>query len=85
MAAHQLTGEQVLVRDDVHAVRFDGCAGCVFAQSLDDVLVLHGSVPALEGKPASPAKNESGRLVTDMIQDAVRNGADRDIRCVEAS
>jgi methyl-accepting chemotaxis protein len=78
VAAHQLTREQALalLRDDIHALRFDGGAGYVFAQSSDDVLVLHGGAPALEGKPAPPAKNENGRLVTDMIRDAVRNSAD---------
>ncbi len=78
VAAHQLTREQALalLRDDVHALRFDNGAGYVFAQTLDNVLVLHGTVPALEGKPSPPAKNENGRLVTDLIHDAVRNSAD---------
>jgi methyl-accepting chemotaxis protein len=78
VAARQLTREQALalLRDNVHALRFDGGAGYVFAQASDDVLVLHGAAPALEGKPAPPAKNEKGRLVTDMIRDAVRNSAD---------
>ena len=78
VAAHQLTREQALalLRDDVHALRFDNGAGYVFAQTLDDVLVLHGTVPALEGKPSPPAKNENGRLVTDLIHDAVRNSTE---------
>ena len=78
VATHQLTREQALalLRDDVHALRFDNGAGYVFAETLDDVLVLHGTVPALEGKPSPPSKNENGRLVTDMIRDAVRNSAD---------
>ena len=42
----------------------------------DDVLVLHGSVPALEGKPAPPSKNENGRLVTEYDSDVLRNSAE---------
>ena len=78
VAAHQLTRDQALalLRDDVHALRFDNGAGYVFAETSDDVLVLHGTVPALEGKPSPPSKNENGRLVTDMIHDVMRNGAD---------
>ena len=58
VAAHQLTREQALalLRDDVHALRFDNGAGYVFAQTLDNVLVLHGTVPALEGKPSPPCQ-----------------------------
>jgi methyl-accepting chemotaxis protein len=78
VAAHQLSRDQALalLRDDVHALRFDAGAGYVFAQSSNDVLVLHGTVPALEGKPAPPAKDESGRLVTELIHEAVRNTAE---------
>src|SRR6187397_403264 len=78
VAAHQLTREQALglLREDVHALRFDNGTGYVFAETLDDVIVLHGAVPALEGKPSPPAKNENGRLVTDMIRDAVSNSAE---------
>jgi methyl-accepting chemotaxis protein len=50
VAAHQLTREQALglLREDVHALRFDNGTGYVFAETLDDVIVLHGAVPALE-------------------------------------
>ncbi len=75
---HQLTREQALalLRDDIHALRFDAGAGYVFAQSSDDLLVLHGSMPNLEGKPATGPRNESGVLVTDMIRDVLRHGTD---------
>jgi methyl-accepting chemotaxis protein len=72
--AHALTREQALalLRDDIHAMRFDDGVGYVFAQTLDNILVLHGATPALEGKP-SPAVNENGRLLTELIRDALRS------------
>jgi methyl-accepting chemotaxis protein len=77
VAAHTLTREQALglLRDDVHAMRFDDGAGYVFAQTLDNVFVLHGANPALEGKPSSVV-NESGKPLTDLIRDALRNADD---------
>ena len=75
--AHQLTRDQALamLRDDIHAIRFDGGGGYVVAQTLSNMIVIHGTVPALEGKP-SPVTNESGRLLTDVIADALRNAND---------
>src|SRR5262249_25813495 len=52
------------------AMRFDAGAGYVYAQTLDNIVVLHGGTPALEGKPLAAA-NEKGRLVTDLIRDAL--------------
>jgi methyl-accepting chemotaxis protein len=76
VAAHQLTREQALasLRDDVHAIRFDGGGGYVYAQTLDNIVVLHGTNPALEGKPA-PANvtDANGRPITELIHDALRN------------
>jgi methyl-accepting chemotaxis protein len=74
VAAHELTHEQALatLRDDIHAMRFDGGAGYVYAQTLDNMIVLHGASPALEGKP-SPATDVNGRPDTDMIRDVLRN------------
>ena len=74
VAARQLSREQALslLRDDVHAMRFDAGDGYVFAQTLDNMLVPHGGAPALEGKP-SPAANEKGTPLTDLIRDALRS------------
>jgi methyl-accepting chemotaxis protein len=72
--AHVLTREQALalLRDDIHAIRFDAGTGYVFAQTLDNIFVLHGTTPALEGKP-SQVVDENGRPLTELIRDALRN------------
>jgi methyl-accepting chemotaxis protein len=77
VSAHQLTHEQALalLRDDIHVMRFDGGAGYVVVQNLDNVVVVHGTVPALEGKPSS-VTDENGNLVTDLLKDALRNAND---------
>ena len=54
---------------------YDNGAGYVFAQTLDNILVLHGANPALEGKPSSVV-NENGRPLTELIRDALRNSDD---------
>nr|WP_294512293.1 methyl-accepting chemotaxis protein [uncultured Rhodopila sp.] len=72
---HTLTREQALeaLRDDIHAIRFDGGSGYVVAQTMNDVIVIHGAAPALENKP-SPATDEHGRKLSELIQDALRSG-----------
>src|SRR5271166_6915141 len=77
VAAHSLTREQAMamLRDDVHAIRFDDDAGFVFAQTPDNILVFHGGNPALEGKQ-SPAINENGKSLNDLIRDTLRNSDD---------
>ena len=72
--AHDLTREQALalLRDDIHAMRFDGGGGYLVAQTLDNMVVAHGVVPALDGK-ASPATDASGKPLTDLIRDALHN------------
>jgi methyl-accepting chemotaxis protein len=76
VAVHQLTREQALalLRDDVHALRFDDGGGYVYAQTLDNMVMLHGTNPAMEGKavPTSTV-NENGRPITELIRDALRN------------
>jgi methyl-accepting chemotaxis protein len=76
VAEHALTREQALamLRDDVHALRFED-DGYVFAQTLGNVIVLHGANPAMEGK-LSPTVNENGRPLNDLINDALRNSDD---------
>ena len=77
VAARQLTREQALsmLRDDIHAMRFDAGAGYVYAQTMDNTIVLHGASPALEGRP-SPATDADGRLVTELIRDVLRDADD---------
>jgi methyl-accepting chemotaxis protein len=72
VTARQLTREQalVLLGDDIHAMRFDQGGGYVVAQTLGNVIVLHGTVPALENKPSSAA-DENGILVTDLLKDTL--------------
>ena len=53
-----------LLRDDIHAMRFDDGGGYIYAQTLDNVVVLHGVNPALEGKPA-PANVDQRRRTAD--------------------
>jgi methyl-accepting chemotaxis protein len=74
VVAHQITREQALdtIRDDIHAMRFDTGTGYVVAQTLNNITVIHGTVPALEGKPAG-VTDENGRSVTDLIKDALAN------------
>ncbi len=71
-----MTREQALalLRDDVHALRFDDGGGYVYAQTLDNMVVLHGTNPALEGKPApTNVTDAQGRPITELIRDAMRN------------
>jgi methyl-accepting chemotaxis protein len=77
VTAQKLSREQALgmLRDDIHAMRFDGGVGYVYAQTLENIIVMHGSNAALEGKP-SPATDADGRLLTDMIRDALRSADD---------
>ena len=77
VTAHALTREQALakLREDIHALRYDNGAGYVFAQTLDNIFVLHGANPALEGKPSSVV-NENGKPLTELIRDALRNSDD---------
>ncbi len=77
VTAHALTREQALakLREDIHALRYDNGAGYVFAQTLDNIFVLHGANPALEGKP-SAVVNENGKPLTELIRDALRNSDD---------
>jgi len=74
VSAQQLTREQalILLRDDIHAIRFDGGAGYVTAWTTDGIVVAHGTVPALEGKP-TPVADASGRTVKQLGAEALRD------------
>ena len=74
--ARQLTREEALtrLRDTLHGMRFDAGAGYLSLQSLDDgMLLIHGSQPALEGKP-SPAKDENDRPLINLVREVLRSG-----------
>jgi len=76
VVAHQLTREQamVLLRDDIHAMRFDAGAGYVSVQGEDAngraILLAHGTDPRREDKP-SDAKDSGGRPISDMINEVL--------------
>jgi methyl-accepting chemotaxis protein len=74
VAAHQLTREQALeqFRSAAHVMRFDAGVGYIFAQTLDNMFVVHGANPKLE-KTASEAKDASGKPLTDLIAGALRS------------
>jgi methyl-accepting chemotaxis protein len=76
VAAKQLTRDQavVLLRDEVHGMRFDSGSGYITALTQDGVTVIHGSIPALEGKPVpATVTDENGRPINDLMQDALRD------------
>jgi methyl-accepting chemotaxis protein len=79
VTAHDLTREQalVLLRDDIHAIRFDGGAGYVTAWTTDGIVVAHGTVPALEGKP-TPVADTGGRTVLQLGAEALQ-GSDHGV------
>jgi methyl-accepting chemotaxis protein len=79
VAAHALTREQALasLRDDIHAMRFDGGAGYVTAWTTDGIVVAHGTVPTLEGKP-TPVADTSGRTVQQLGAAALQ-GSDQGV------
>jgi len=74
VAVHQLTREQALglLRDDIHALRFDQGVGYIYVQAPDTVMVAHGANPAMEGKPATRSVLDSnGRPLNDTVHDAL--------------
>jgi methyl-accepting chemotaxis protein len=81
VVAHQLTHEQALalLRDDIHAMRFDGGAGYISVQGEDangrELILVHGASPAREGKP-SDAKDGDGRPINDAIAAALAGHED---------
>ena len=79
VAAHQLTREQALalLRDDIHAIRFDGGGGYVYAQTMDNVVVAHGANPAMEGKPGpTTVLDEHGRPLVETIRDTLKHASE---------
>jgi methyl-accepting chemotaxis protein len=75
VSAQKITREQAIgmLRDDIHAMRFDGGAGYVTAWTTDGIVVAHGTVPALEGKP-TPVADASGKTVLQLGEEALLRG-----------
>ena len=74
VVAHQLTRDQAQgqLRGIIHSMRFDDGAGYIFVLAEDATVMAHGSDPGLEGKPL-PATDANGRLITDLVNDALRD------------
>jgi len=73
VAAGQLTREQEMarLRDMAHAVRFDGGSGYLTLQSLEGIVLIHGTDPSREDKRSS-ATDAHGRPIIELIRDAVK-------------
>jgi methyl-accepting chemotaxis protein len=74
VAAHQLSREQAQeqFRKAAHVIRFDHGQGYIYAQTLDNVFIVHGANPKLENT-ASKAADANGRSLTSLIAEALRN------------
>ncbi len=74
VAAHRLTQAQALeqFRQAAHVMRFDSGTGYIYAQTLDNMFVVHGTNPKLEGT-ASKVTDSRGRSLTSLIAAALRN------------
>jgi methyl-accepting chemotaxis protein len=74
ITAKQLTRQQALalLRDDIHAIRFDAGSGYIFVLTRDNTIVVNGISPEREGTlvPASTT-DENGRPLIEMIRDAL--------------
>jgi methyl-accepting chemotaxis protein len=76
VVAKHMTHEQALAEftSAVHKIRFDNGDGYVVVQTLESAMVVaHGAIPSLDGKPSS-AKDASGRTLTDMIKASLKDG-----------
>lgn len=77
VTARQLTREQALamLRDNLHAMRFDGGEGYVTVQADgpngQTIILVHGADPSREDKPSTAADSD-GRPIGDLIHDALR-------------
>jgi methyl-accepting chemotaxis protein len=73
----RITPEQAMarLRDTIHTIRYDGGAGYVVADTFDGITAIHGTNPALEGKP-SPKDAATGRPIADLEREAIASGDD---------
>ena len=75
VVAKRMTHEQALAEfvNAVHKIRFDNGDGYIVVQTLDSAMVVaHGAIPSLDGKPSS-AKDANGRSLTEMIKEALKS------------
>jgi len=72
--SHELTHDEAFARfaADIHAIRFAAGLGYLTAQNDDGVMLLHATVPAMEGKK-STTKDANGVWITDLVRDVLRN------------
>ena len=80
VTAGRLTREQAIekLRVDIHAMRFDDGAGYIIVRR-EATMIVHGADPALDGKQ-SLTKDSSGRLLTDLIREALQEHDDAVVR-----
>jgi methyl-accepting chemotaxis protein len=75
VAANQLTREQALtlLRDDIHAIRFDAGSGYIYAVTADDTIVANGISPQREGTkmPTSTIDTVTGRPLIESMREAL--------------
>ncbi len=74
VADKQLSRQQALeeFRKAAHAIRFDQGQGYIYAQTLDNIFVVHGANPKLENA-ASTAADASGRSLTSLMREALQH------------
>jgi methyl-accepting chemotaxis protein len=79
VAAHRMTREQALdqMRTDIHLIRF-GAGDYLSLQTMEGVVLAHGSTPALEGKE-STARDADGHSVADLTRAALSGGSDNGV------
>jgi methyl-accepting chemotaxis protein len=75
VAAGTIGAAQALarLRDMAHAVRFDGGTGYLTLQSMEGMVLIHGTDPGREDK-LSTARDGNGIPLLDLIHDALRTG-----------
>ncbi len=75
--SHQITHEQALaqMRDNIHAMHFDGTSGYIVAETDDGITSMHGANPSLEGKP-TPVDVATGKPIATLANAALRNSDD---------
>lgn len=73
ITANQLTREQALalLRDDIHAIRFDAGSGYIFVVARDNTILANGISPEREGTkmPASTIDMTTGRPIMESMQE----------------
>ena len=77
IAANQLTREQALtlLRDDIHAIRFDAGSGYIYVVGRDNTILANGISPEREGTkmPASTIDVRTGKPIVDSMREILAN------------